>query len=135
VIKENILIKKIIFPFCAAAPLLLGACAADSGGGQQTVSAARAYQIMQETSAYILLDVRSQEEFAAGHIGGAILLPHDEIGQRAASALPDKNAVILVYCRSGRRSALAAQELAALGYRKVYDFGGINRWPYATVKE
>jgi rhodanese-related sulfurtransferase len=94
----------------------------------------QAKTIMEEQSDEIVLDVRTAEEFAEGHIKGAILLPNDEVASKAASVLPDKNQVILVYCRSGRRSALAANELVALGYTRVFDFGGIISWPYETVK-
>ena len=82
----------------------------------------------------IILDVRTQEEFAAGHIEGAILIPNTSIAKDAPQMLADKDALILVYCRSGRRSALAANELIAMGYTKVYDFGGIIDWPYDIVK-
>lgn len=80
----------------------------------------------------VLLDVRTQEEFDAGHIPGAVCLPHDTITED--HPLPyDKEAEILVYCRSGRRSALAAEKLAELGYENVADFGGILDWPYGTT--
>lgn len=82
----------------------------------------------------IILDVRTQEEFVAGHIEGAILIPNTSIAKAAPQMLADKDALILVYCRSGRRSALAANELIAMGYTKVYDFGGIIDWPYDIVK-
>ena len=82
----------------------------------------------------ILLDVRTEEEFAAEHIEGALLIPDDEIAERATAELPDKNATIIVYCRSGGRSQKAAEALAQLGYTKVYDMGGILDWPFETVK-
>jgi rhodanese-related sulfurtransferase len=82
----------------------------------------------------IILDVRTQAEFAEGHIPNAVLLPDTEIKQRAEELLPDKEQTILVYCRSGRRSALAAQELADMGYTNVYDFGGILDWTGEVVK-
>jgi len=90
-------------------------------------------QIMSEEEEYILLDVRTEEEYAEAHIEGAGLLPYDEIADRAEAELPDKDAVILVYCKSGGRSEIAAKTLAGMGYSKVYDFGGINDWPYETV--
>ncbi|MFR4383649.1 MAG: rhodanese-like domain-containing protein [Phascolarctobacterium sp.] len=77
---------------------------------------------------FILLDVRTHEEFADGHIPGSILLPYDAVAQKAATMLTDKNKAIIVYCRSGRRSAIAADSLRQLGYKHVRDFGGINRW-------
>lgn len=82
----------------------------------------------------IILDVRTQTEFDEGHIPNAVLLPDTEIKQRAKEVLPDKEQTILVYCRSGRRSALAAQELADMGYTNVYDFGGILDWTGDVVK-
>lgn len=82
----------------------------------------------------IILDVRTEEEFAEGHIEGAILIPDYEITEKAPQVLPDKNALILVYCRSGRRSKLAAEALVALGYTNVQEFGGIIDWPYEVVK-
>lgn len=83
---------------------------------------------------FVLLDVRTQEEFDAGHIPSAILLPYDEIELKAASVLPDKEKDIVLYCRSGRRSAIAKKVLVELGYQKVEDFGGINRWK-GTLKK
>jgi len=97
------------------------------------ISAEGAYQMMQDTKEYILLDVRTQEEFNTEHIEGAALIPFDEVGDRAGVEIPDKNALILVYCRSGRRSEAAAQELVEMGYTSVYDFGGILDWPFDTV--
>lgn len=82
----------------------------------------------------IILDVRTQAEFAEGHIPNALLLPDNEIKQRAEELLPDKEQTILVYCRSGRRSELAAKELIQLGYTNVYDFGGILDWTGDVVK-
>lgn len=81
-----------------------------------------------------MLDVRSQEEFDEGHIEGAIVIPDTEIADRAETQLTDKEATILIYCRSGRRSKLAAQALADLGYTNIYEFGGIIDWPYEIVK-
>lgn len=82
----------------------------------------------------IILDVRTEEEFKSGHIPGAILIPNETIAKTRPDLLPDLDAEILVYCRSGNRSAQAAKKLIAMGYTKVYDFGGINTWPYDIVK-
>lgn len=82
----------------------------------------------------IILDVRTLEEYNDGHIENAVLLPVTEISNRADEVLPDKDAKILVYCRSGNRSATASKELINMGYTNVYDFGGINSWPYEIVK-
>ena len=80
-----------------------------------------------------VVDVRRREEDEQGHIPGALILPGEEIGSRPPAQLPDQGAVLLVYCRSGVRSKAAAQKLAALGYRSVYDLGGILDWPYETT--
>ncbi len=85
-----------------------------------------------ESDAY-LLDVRTQDEFDQGHIPGSALLPYDEIQARADELPADKAMPIIVYCRSGRRSAIAAESLKALGYTEIYDLGGIQDWPYETV--
>ena len=95
---------------------------------QLTPSQARAKMLANPDA--IILDVRTQGEFDSGHIPGAVLLPYDVVTIYAAEVLPDKNAVILVYCRAGRRSEIAARALAAMGYANVYDFGGIDSWPY-----
>jgi len=86
--------------------------------------------IMGGNDPYILLDVRTKEEFASGRITGAVLIPDNELADRALAELPDKSATILVYCRSGRRSEGAARELVEMGYVNVYDFGGVLDWPY-----
>jgi len=99
---------------------------------QITPSAAKA--ILDGDSAYILLDVRTREEFENGHIQNAVCLPYEEIPAQAETQLPDKNALILVYCRSGRRSKIAAQALVNMGYTDVREFGGILDWPYGTVR-
>lgn len=100
----------------------------------QQITPEEAKTIMDEQTGYALLDVRAQSEFDEGHIEGAILIPDTEIASRAEAELTDKEATILVYCRSGRRSKLAAQALADLGYTKVHEFGGIIDWPYDIVK-
>lgn len=98
------------------------------------ITAEEAKEIMESAEDYVLLDVREQDEFSEGHIEGAILIPYGSIDKRAESELPDKEQTILVYCRSGRRSAIAAEALVNLGYTNVKDFGGIIEWPYETVK-
>jgi len=82
----------------------------------------------------IILDVRTQEEYDSGHIENAVLLPVTEIADKAEEILPDKDAKILIYCRSGNRSATASKDLIRMGYTNVYDFGGINSWSYGIVK-
>ncbi len=98
------------------------------------VSAKEAYEIMGLEEDVIILDVREQEEFDEVHIPGARLLPHTEIIDKAEEVLPDKDELILVYCRSGRRSKLAAESLVSLGYTNVMEFGGIIDWPYEVEK-
>ena len=93
-----------------------------------------AKNIMDSDKEYIILDTREQYEFDEGHIPGAILIPYTEIESKAESMLPDKDKLILVYCRSGRRSKIAADSLSALGYTNVKEFGGIIDWPYEVVK-
>ena len=102
-----------------------------------TIDAATAREMMLEPGArYTVLDVREQSEYDEGHIEGAKLLPYGSItAESAAAVLPGKDETVLVYCRSGRRSAIAAQALADLGYTAVYDFGGIIDWPYEVVTE
>ena len=92
-----------------------------------------AYELMQSQNNCTVLDVRTPEEFSQGHIPGAILIPDYELAKRAEKELPDKNALILVYCRSGSRSRQAANTLLKLGYTNVKDFGGIIDWPFETV--
>ncbi len=96
------------------------------------INAQQAKEIMDTETGYVILDVRTQEEFDSGHVPGAILIPDYEIKEKAPQVLTDKNQKILVYCRSGRRSKLACEELVNLGYTNLYEFGGINDWPYET---
>ena len=108
--------------------LLLTACA--QAASYEQISQEEAKQIMDTTDGYILLDTRTREEYDQSHIPGALLIPHTEIAQRAAEELPNKDQVILVYCRSGNRSKQASEVLVELGYTNVKEFGGINTWPY-----
>ena len=98
----------------------------------QKIPQTEAKRIMDSGEKHILLDVRTEEEFKERHIPKAIVISHDEIKERAERELTDKNALILVYCRSGSRSKKATDTLLALGYTNVKDFGGINDWPYET---
>ena len=112
-------------------------CVGCSDGGAATyeqISGAEAKALMDSESGYIIVDARTQEEYDQGHIPGAILIPEYEIADRAEKELPDKNQLILVYCRSGRRSKIAAEELVKLGYTNVKEFGGIIDWKYEIVK-
>ena len=100
----------------------------------QVITAQKAKQIMDNEQGAIIVDVREPDEYSAGHIPGAKLLPLGNLNKLAATELPDLDATILVYCRSGARSNMGAQVLASLGYTHVLDFGGIINWPYDVVK-
>lgn len=101
----------------------------------EKITPEQAKEMMDQNKEVIILDVRTEEEFNSGHIPGAILIPDTEIGSKAEELLTDKGATLLVYCRSGRRSALAAKALQELGYQYIYDFGGIIDWPYEIITE
>ncbi|MBQ3057811.1 MAG: rhodanese-like domain-containing protein [Clostridia bacterium] len=116
---------------------LFGLTACQDGGNNATyeqITPQQAKEIMDTEQDYIIIDARTEEEFAEGHIENAILIPEYEIKDRAEKELPDKEQLILVYCRSGRRSKIASEELVNLGYTNVKEFGGIIDWPYKTVK-
>ena len=102
--------------------------------GYEQITQDKAKEIMDSGAEYVLIDARTDEEFAQGHIEGAIMIPEYEIAQKAESVIADKDALILVYCRSGRRSKIAAEELVKLGYTNVKEFGGIIDWQYEIVK-
>ena len=96
----------------------------------EVITQKEAKEIMDSEKDYIILDVRSEEEFKEGHIPGAILIPYEQIEDKAEDVLHDKDMQILVYCRSGRRSKIAADALVELGYTHVKEFGGIIDWPF-----
>ena len=124
--------KKLVFLLLAV--LMLTACGQDKENGQGAVyvniTAEEAKQIMDTEEGYVILDVRTQEEYDQGHIPGAIVISHEEITEKAEDVLTDKDQLILVYCRSGRRSKIAAEALVELGYTNIKEFGGIIDWPY-----
>lgn len=128
--------KKLIFLLLAV--MLLTACGQDKENDQGAVyvniTAEEAKQIMDSEEGYIILDVRTQEEYDQGHIPGAIVISHEEIAEKAEEVLTDKDQLILVYCRSGRRSKIAAEALVELGYTNIKEFGGIIDWPYEVEK-
>ena len=128
-------LKGLIIMLCISLSLF-GMTACQSGGANsyEQISPEEAKTIMDTESDYIIIDARTDQEFAAGHIEGAILIPEYEIADRAEKELPDKEQLILVYCRSGRRSKIASEELVKLGYTNVKEFGGIIDWPYKVVK-
>ena len=113
---------------------LFGLNACDNNASYQQITAEEAKKIMDTKTDYVIIDARTEEEFAEGHIKNAILIPEYEIAKRAEKELPNKEQLILVYCRSGRRSKIASEELVKLGYTNVKEFGGIIDWPYKTVK-
>ena len=120
--------RKIWIPVLVAL-ILITACEDGQKNSQEAVyvniTAQQAKEIMNTEQGYIILDTRTQEEYDEGHIPGAILIPHDQIKTTAERILTDKNQLILVYCRSGRRSKLAAEDLVELGYTNIKEFGGI----------
>ena len=126
--------RKLIL-FLLTAMLLVGCGQANQNNREavyMNITAEEAKKIMDSEEGYIILDTRTQAEYDEGHITGAIVIPHDEITDRAEEELPDKDQLLLVYCRSGRRSKLAAEALVELGYTNIKEFGGIIDWPYET---
>ena len=124
--------KKLVFLLLAV--MMLTACEQDTekdqGAVHVNITAEEAKQIMDSEEGYIILDVRTQEEYDQGHIPNAILIPDTEIKNKAEEVMTDKDQLILVYCRSGRRSKLASEILVELGYTNIKEFGGIIDWPY-----
>ena len=112
--------------------LLLAGCGGNAADGYQQITQEEAKEMM-DNQEVIILDVREQDEYDSGHIPGAVLLPVGTIDETtAAEVIPEKDATVLVYCRSGNRSKTASSTLAGLGYTNIYEFGGINTWPYET---
>lgn len=124
--------KKII-PFLMALLLLAGCGAQSEESTYRQVNAEEAAIMMEEESSYIILDVRTAEEYSEKHIPGAINIPNETIGAEDIPELPDKEQLILVYCRSGNRSKQASEKLVKLGYTNIVEFGGINDWTGETV--
>lgn len=117
------------------AALILNGCgsSADNKKTYSQVSPEEAAAMMEEETDYIILDVRTQEEYETAHIPGAICIPNETIGTEDIPELPDKEQLILVYCRSGNRSKQASEKLAKQGYTNIVEFGGINSWTGETV--
>ena len=135
----------LLFALLSASLALLSGCALSKAkadtvedmtdkAAYQKISAEEAYEMM-ASQEVVVVDVRTREEYDGGHIENAVLVPNESIGSEMPEVLPDKEATLLVYCRSGRRSKDAAEKLLALGYQSVYDFGGVIDWPYELVKE
>ena len=106
----------------------------DKSGGYQKITASAVKSRLDKGEQLIIVDVRTKEEYDDGHIPKSLLIPYDEIEVKAASLLPDKNAAIIVYCRTGRRSEIAAKSLLKLGYTNVADIGAISDWKYGLEK-
>ena len=126
--------RKLLSVFLAAI-MLAGCSAPKQTASYRQITMDEAIIMMEEESGYIILDVRTPEEFADKHIPGAVNIPNETIAAEEIPELPDKDQLILVYCRSGNRSKQASEKLAALGYTNVAEFGGINSWPGKTVSE
>lgn len=132
-------IMQIVAVLVFASFLSLAGCSpvqsdSDKKPAYQTITSEAAKKRLDNEEGIILLDVRSEAEYAEKHIPGSLLIPVETIETQATEKLKDKDAAIFVYCRSGNRSAVAAQALANMNYTNVYDLGGINSWPYETEK-
>ena len=124
--------KRIVMLFLSLLLLLTGCGGNAADGSYHQITQEEAKEMM-DTQEVIILDVREQDEYDSGHIPGAVLLPVGTIDEdTAAAAIPEKDSMLLVYCRSGNRSKTASSKLAELGYTNIYEFGGINTWPYET---
>ena len=124
--------KKII-PFLMSLLLLVGCASQSKESTYRQITMEEAVTMIQEESGYIILDVRTAEEYSEKHIPGAINIPNETIGADDIPELPDKDQLILIYCRSGNRSKQAADKLVKLGYTNIMEFGGINDWTGETV--
>ncbi|MCQ2362444.1 MAG: rhodanese-like domain-containing protein [Acidaminococcaceae bacterium] len=105
-----------------------------NNNGFEIISQETAKEIMSKPGDYVIVDVRNADEYADGHIANAVLVPLPDLEQAAKEKLPDKEQLLLVYCRSGHRSKLAAARLAELGYKNIKEFGGIIDWQWGIVK-
>lgn len=136
--------KRIMLLMFATVFLLLTGCSSsgqpvDSDGtvyqSYRRISQEEAREMMIKDDGHIVVDVRRQDEYDAGHIPGAILIPNESIGTQPPEELPDLDQIILIYCRSGNRSKQAAQKLSDMGYTNIYEFGGINTWTGEIVTD
>ena len=132
-LKRNRIFKGLSFLLILAFLTACGEHAKEDTTGYLQISTEEAKSLMESEENYIILDVRTKEEYEEKHIPGAILVPNETIGEDEIPQLPDKDQMILVYCRSGNRSKQAAEKLVALGYTNVVEFGGINDWTGEVV--
>lgn len=124
--------KRILSLFFSLLLLFTGCGGSTADNSYQQITQEEAKEMM-DTQEVIILDVREQNEYDSGHIPGAVLLPVGTIDEdTAAAVIPEQDSTVLVYCRSGNRSKTASSALAELGYTNIYEFGGINTWPYET---
>lgn len=119
--------KKLLFVLFAVVVMLSG-CSQSSGKTYNQITQEEAVKMMEKNDGHVIVDVRRQDEYYEGHIKGAILIPNESISDQKPKELPDLDQVILIYCRSDRRSKEASQKLADIGYKNIYEFGGINNW-------
>jgi len=133
---------KYILPIILIALFVVCGCAAagktgssGTGSAYKHITQEEAKEMMARDDGHVIVDVRRRDEYDAGHIPGAILIPNESIGNEAPEALQDYDQVILVYCRSGNRSKQASKKLAAMGFTNVFEFGGINSWTGEIVTE
>ena len=128
---------KRLLPMLLLLSFALTGCAASANlsetNAYRQITMSEAVELMEKEENYLILDVRTQQEYAAGHIPGAIVVPNETIGTEEIAQLPDKDQLIMVYCRSGNRSKQASDKLVKLGYTNIIEFGGINSWPGETV--
>lgn len=131
--------KKFLAALVMSAAIAAAGCglaaAAEKVDGYMKITPQEAMKIMEYGSpARVILDVRSVEEYNGGHVPGAIVIPHDVVGEKLPEILPDRNTTILVYCRSGKRAETACKALVEAGYINVLHMGGILGWPYTQAK-
>lgn len=131
--------RRMIIAMLALLCLGMAACAAekteDEAMNYHQIDQETAKQMMALDDGHVIVDVRRQDEYDAGHIPGAILIPNESIGEQPPEALSDFEQILLIYCRSGNRSKQAAAKLAAMGYVNIYEFGGINTWTGDVVTD
>lgn len=127
--------KNKVMSVIALSALLVTGCGSKepAKAGYTQITQEEAVRMMAEDDGHVIVDVRREDEYESGHIPGAILIPNESITDKEPEQLPDKDQIILIYCRSGRRSKEASQKLSDMGYTRIYEFGGINDWTGETV--